>query len=76
MPKFSAEPAREGGMVERLLEAAKRGDGGAIERISRDQLQGEAGQAWLQGGQQRLEADAAMRAPSAERQHEPAALAR
>ncbi|MBD9480871.1 DUF2235 domain-containing protein [Pseudoxanthomonas sp. PXM02] len=72
----SAEPAREGGMVERLLEAAKRGDGGAIERISRDELQGEAGQAWLQGGQQRLEAEAATRAPPVERQQEPAALAR
>ncbi len=70
------EAAREGGVVERLLDAAKRGDGGAIERISRDQLQGEAGQAWLQGGQQRLGATPAVQMPPVERQQEPAALAR
>ena len=63
-------------MVERLLDAAKRGDSGAIERISRDQLQGDSGQAWLQAGRQRLEAERALQAPPIERQQEPAALAR
>ena len=72
----SIDTSRDGGMVERLLDAAKRGDSGAIERISRDQLQGEAGQAWLQGGQQRLEAAPAAHVPPVERQQEPATLAR
>ena len=72
----STEPPRDGGMVERLLDAAKRGDSGAIERISRDQLQGDTGQAWLQAGRQRLEAERALQAPPIERQQEPAALAR
>jgi hypothetical protein len=75
-PAVPAEAVREGSMVERLLDAAKRGDGGAIERISRDQLQGEAGQAWLQGGQQRLEPAPVVQVPPVERQQEPAALAR
>lgn len=75
-PAVPAETVREGSMVERLLDAAKRGDGGAIERISRDQLQGEAGQAWLQGGQQRLEPAPVVQVPPVERQQEPAALAR
>lgn len=72
----AAETSREGGMVERLLDAAKRGDGGAIERMSRDQLQGEAGQAWLLGGRQRLEADPTIPTPPIERQQEPAVQAR
>lgn len=72
----STEPPRDGGMVERMLDAAKRGDSGAIERISRDQLQGDTGQAWLQAGRQRLEAERALQAPPIERQQEPAALAR
>ena len=77
VPAGADASSRAGGMVERLLEAAKHGDGGAIERISRDQLHGDAGQAWLQAGQQRLEAaSAAAHAPLIERQQEPAALAR
>ena len=67
--------APEAGMVERLLDAAKRGDSGAIERISREQLQGDVGQAWLRAGQQRLEA-ATLEPVPVERQQEPAALAR
>jgi len=65
----------EGGMVERLLDAAKRGDGSAVEQISREHLQGDMGQAWLRAGQQRLEA-AALEPVPVERQQEPAALAR
>lgn len=72
----AADPPREGAMVERLLEAARQGDGAAIERISREQLQGEAGQAWLRAGQQRLAEPSAPQASQPERQPEPAALAR
>ena len=68
----TAVPARAGDMVGSLLDAAKRGDGAAIERISRDGLQGEAGQAWLQAGQQRLEATSLVQAPAIERPQEPA----
>nr|WP_298120625.1 DUF2235 domain-containing protein [uncultured Pseudoxanthomonas sp.] len=68
----TAAPARAGDMVGSLLDAAKRGDGAAIERISRDGLQGEAGQAWLQAGQQRLEAASLVHAPAIERPQEPA----
>ena len=64
-----------GRMVEQLLDAAQRGDGGAMERISREQLHGEAGQAWLRAGQQRLEA-VSLEPARIERHHEPAALAR
>ena len=59
-------------MVGPLLDAAKRGDGAAIERSSRDGLQGAAGQAWLQAGQQRLEAAFLVQAPAIERPQEPA----
>ncbi|TQM05693.1 putative alpha/beta hydrolase family protein DUF2235 [Pseudoxanthomonas sp. 3HH-4] len=68
----TAAPARAGDMVESLLDAAKRGDGAAIERISRDGLQGAAGQAWLQVGQQRLEAASLVQTPAIERPQEPA----
>ncbi|WP_296278941.1 DUF2235 domain-containing protein [Pseudoxanthomonas sp.] len=71
-----AEPVRDGRMVEQLLDAARRGDGGAIERLAREQLHGETGQAWLRSGQQRLhELPPTLTAP-AEPQREPAALAR
>lgn len=70
-----AEPAREARMVEQLLDAARRGDGGAIERLSREQLHAEAGQAWLRAGQERLET-VDMGPARIERKHEPAALAR
>lgn len=69
------EASGNGRMVEQLLDAAQRGDGGAIERLSREQLHGDAGQAWLRAGQQRLEA-ASIEPARIERQHEPAALAR
>ncbi|MCR6625980.1 MAG: DUF2235 domain-containing protein [Pseudoxanthomonas sp.] len=71
-----AEVSQSGGPVERLLQAAKQGDGGAVERISREYLHGNAGQAWLQAGQQRLDAASITQATPAERQQEPAALAR
>ncbi|MCH6484866.1 DUF2235 domain-containing protein [Pseudoxanthomonas sp. LH2527] len=67
--------APEAGMVERLLDAAKRGDGSAVEQISREHLQGDMGQAWLRAGQQRLET-ATLESGPVERQQEPAALAR
>jgi len=69
------EASGNGRMVEQLLDAAQRGDGGAIERLSREQLHGDAGQAWLRAGQQRPEA-ASIEPARIERQHEPAALAR
>lgn len=63
-------------MVEQLLQAAKQGDGAAIDRIGREHLHGAQGQAWLQAGQQRLqEAQPVVHAP-VEPQREPAALAR
>jgi len=68
----TAVPARAGDMVGPLLDAAKRGDGAAIERISRDGLQGTAGQAWLQAGRQQLEAASLVQAPAIERAQEPA----
>ena len=71
-----AEVSRSDGMVERLLQAAKQGDGGAVARISREYLHTDAGQAWLQAGQQRLDAASITQAPPVERQQEPAALAR
>ena len=56
---------------------AQRGDGAAIDRIGRDHLHREQGQAWLRGGEQRLqELRPAVHAPPAEPQREPAALAR
>ncbi|WAC62211.1 DUF2235 domain-containing protein [Pseudoxanthomonas sp. SL93] len=70
----AASPAS---MVEQLLQAAKQGDGAAIDRIGREHLHGETGQAWLQAGQQRLqELQQAVSAPAIEPQREPAALAR
>ena len=69
------EAARDGRGVEQLLDAARRGDGDAIERLAREQLHGEAGQAWLRAGQQRLEA-VSIEPARIERHHEPAALAR
>jgi hypothetical protein len=69
------EAARDGRPVEQLLDAARRGDGDAIERLAREQLHGEAGQAWLRAGQQRLEA-VSIEPARIERHHEPAALAR
>lgn len=72
----AVEASREGGMVDRLLEAARQGDGSSVERIARDGLHGDAGQAWLRAGQQRLEAASAMQAAPIDRQPEPAALAR
>ena len=69
----AASPAS---MVEPLLQAAKQGDGAAIDRIGREHLHGEQGQAWLQAGQHRLrEAEPIVHAP-VEPQREPAALAR
>ncbi len=69
----AASPAS---MVEQLLQAAKQGDGAAIDRIGREHLHGEQGQAWLQAGQHRLrEAEPIVHAP-VEPQREPAALAR
>ncbi|MFT3669815.1 MAG: DUF2235 domain-containing protein [Pseudoxanthomonas sp.] len=62
--------------VEQLLQAAKQGDGAAIDRIGREQLHGAQGQAWLQAGQQRLqEAQPVVHTPI-EPQREPATLAR
>lgn len=72
----STQTPRDGGMVERLLDAAKRGDSAGVERIAHEQLQGDAGQAWLQAGRQRLGSEPAMQAPPIERQPEPAAPAR
>jgi len=63
--------------VEQLLQAAKQGDAAAIDRIGRDHLHSEQGQAWLRGGQQRLqELQPALPAPPVELPREPAALAR
>lgn len=57
--------------------AGPTGDGAAIDRIGRDHLHREQGQAWLRGGEQRLqELRPAVHAPPAEPQREPAALAR
>ena len=63
--------------VEQLLQAAKQGDATAIDRIGRDHLHSEQGQAWLQGGQQRLqELQPALPAVPVEPQRDPVALAR
>ena len=64
-------------MVEQLLQAAKQGDAAAIDRIGRDHLHSEQGQAWLRGGQQRLqELQPILSALPVEPQRDPAALAR
>lgn len=55
-------------MVERLLQAAQRGDGEAIGRTSREYLEGDAGQAWLQSGQRQLQ----LQEPAHARPQEPA----
>jgi len=70
----AASPAN---MVEQLLQAAKQGDTAAIDRIGRDHLHSEHGQAWLRGGQQRLqELQPILPALPVEPQRDPAALAR
>ena len=70
----AASPAN---MVEQLLQAAKQGDAAAIDRIGRDHLHSEQGQAWLRGGQQRLqELQPILPALPVEPQRDPAALAR
>ena len=70
----AASPAN---MVEQLLQAAKQGDAAAIDRIGRDHLHSEQGQAWLRGGQQRLqELQPILSALPVEPQRDPAALAR
>lgn len=73
-------PARSenASFVDRLLEAARRGDGTAVSRISQDHLQGDAGQAWLQSGRERLHHDhAPPHVPEqVDRSHQPEALAR
>lgn len=70
----AASPAN---MVEQLLQAAKQGDAAAIDRLGRDHLHSEQGQAWLREGQQRLdELQPALPAAPVEPQPEPAALAR
>ena len=63
--------------VEQLLQAAKQGDATAIDRIGRDHLHSEQGQAWLRGGQQRLqELQPALPAVPVEPQRDPVAHAR
>lgn len=73
-------PARSdnAAFVDRLLEAAQRGDGAAVSRISQDHLQGDAGQAWLQSGRERLHHDQVIpHVPEqVERSHQSEALAR
>ncbi|MDH5833348.1 DUF2235 domain-containing protein [Luteimonas kalidii] len=50
-------------MVERMLDAARRGDGAAIDGLSLGLLEGPLGQAWLAAGEERLHGiDAAARA--------------
>jgi hypothetical protein len=44
-----------GDFVQRLLEQAKQGDGAGVDATARGYLNADAGQAWLQQGQQRLE---------------------
>ncbi|HEY1035289.1 MAG TPA: DUF2235 domain-containing protein [Pseudoxanthomonas sp.] len=64
-------------MVEQLLQAAKQGDGIAIDQIGRDHLHGEQGQAWLRSGQQRLqELQPTLPAVPVEPQRDPVAHAR
>lgn len=50
--------------VQRLLEQAKQGDAAGIDAIARSYLNGDAGQAWLQQGQQRLQEMEPSRAPA------------
>lgn len=70
----AASPANR---VEQLLQAAKQGDAAAIDRLGRDHLHSEQGQAWLREGQQRLrELQPALPAAPVAPQPEPAALAR
>ena len=70
----AASPANR---VEQLLQAAKQGDAAAIDRLGRDHLHSEQGQAWLREGQQRLHAlQPALPAAPVAPQPEPAALAR
>jgi hypothetical protein len=70
----AASPANR---VEQLLQAAKQGDAAAIDRLGRDHLHSEQGQAWLREGQQRLrELQPALPAVPVAPQPEPAALAR
>ena len=51
-PSARIQPA---GFVDRLLEAAKRGDDAAISGMSRDHLQDDPGKAWLESGRERLQ---------------------
>jgi hypothetical protein len=51
--------------VQRLLEQAKQGDGAGIDAVARGYLNGDAGQAWLQQGEQRLQEMAPSKAPAA-----------
>ena len=51
-PSARIQPA---GCVDRLLEAAKRGDDAAISGMSRDHLQDDPGKAWLESGRERLQ---------------------
>ncbi|MCD9028991.1 DUF2235 domain-containing protein [Luteimonas sp. BDR2-5] len=58
--------SEHGGFVQRLLEQAKQGNGAAIDNSVRDYLNGEAGQAWLQQGQQQLREMQQARLPDAQ----------
>lgn len=73
-------PQRDGHpMVDRLLDAAQRGDGGAIDRIGREYLDGADGRGWLQSGQRRLQEQEPMQPPEREppeRMREPSGLVR
>lgn len=51
--------------VERLLRQAQQGDGAGIDALARGYLDGDAGRAWLQQGQQRLQEAERSRAPEA-----------
>ncbi|WP_159744538.1 T6SS phospholipase effector Tle1-like catalytic domain-containing protein [Luteimonas cellulosilyticus] len=53
-PDVQQAASGQSAFVERLLEQARLGNGGAIEVTSRQYLDGEAGLAWLQAGEQRL----------------------
>lgn len=53
-----SHPARTTSFVERLLEAARRNDAGAIDDAAREMLASETGRAWKNEGHHRLQTDA------------------